>query len=194
MYRKLSKITIGVKRQKIEIEFLLVKKYFKYYCRKCKQKYNRERYRNMNEVRRKRPKEFWKIFKGRKYSPQNNISDNEFFEYLKALSSEIEETIPEDVKIFIEDFDSTARETTYSNFDNPFSQTEIRKAISSLSSNKSCGVDNIINEYFKNAADILVEPLQILFNKILHTGIFPSQLATRLIVPIYKRKRCRRYK
>ena len=80
-------------------------------------------------------------------------------------------------------FGSTARETTYSNFDNPFSLTEIRKAISNLSSNKPCGFDNIINEYFENAADILVEPLQIL-----HTGIFTSQWATGLIVPIYKKE------
>ena len=32
------------------------KKDYKYQCRKSKQKYNRERYRNMNEVRRKKSK------------------------------------------------------------------------------------------------------------------------------------------
>ena len=63
----------------------------------------------------------------------------------------------------MENFDSDERETTFSNFDDPFSQTEIRKATNNLSSNKARGVDNIINEYFKNAADLLVEPIQILF-------------------------------
>ena len=163
------------------------KKDYKYQCRKSKQKYNRERYRNMNEVRRKNPKQFWKIFKSRKYSPKNNISDQAFYEYFKNLSSEIEESIPEDVRNFMENFDSDERETTFSNFDDPFSQTEIRKAINNLSSNKASGVDNIINEYFKNAADLLVEPIQILFNKILQTGVFPAQWATGLIVPIYKK-------
>ena len=163
------------------------KKDYKYQCRKSKLKYNRERYRNMNEVRRKNPKQFWKIFKGRKHSPDNNISDQDFYEYFKNLSSEIEESVPEDVRNFMENFDSNDRETTFSNFDDPFSQTEIKKAINNLSSNKACGADNIINEYFKSAADLLSEPLQILFNKILQTGIFPSQWATGLIVPIYKK-------
>ena len=74
------------------------KKDFKYYCRKCKQKYNRDRYRNMNEVRKKNPKKIWKIFKGQKQSTDNNISMT-FFEYFKKLSSEMEESIPEMLKI-----------------------------------------------------------------------------------------------
>ena len=163
------------------------KKDYKYQCRKSKQKYNRERYRNMNEVRRKNLKQFWKIFKSRKYSPENNILDQAFYKYFKNLSSEIEESIPEDVINFIENFDIDERGTTFFNFDDPFSQTEIRKAINNLSSNKASGVDIIINEYFKNAADLLVEPIQILFNKILQTGVFPAQWATGLIVPIYKK-------
>ena len=52
---------------------------------------------------------------------------------------------------------------------------------------KACGVDNIMNEYFKNAVHILTEPIKMLFNKILYTGTFPSQWATGLVVPIYKK-------
>ena len=163
------------------------KKDFKYHCRKRKQKYNQERYKKMNEVRQKNPKQFWKIFKSRKSSPENNISDQEFFEYFRNLSSEIEENLPDDVRFFIENFDTDDRETTYTNFDDPFSQIEIRKAIKNLSSNKACGADNIINEYFIHAAELLVEPIKLLFNKILQTGVFPSQWATGLIVPIYKK-------
>lgn len=192
-YLKKSKVQEAIRDYNIaktdqnRARVFICKKDYKYFCRKCKQKYNNNRYRTMNEVRKKKPKEFWKMFKERKNTPQNNISENEFFEYFKNLSSETEETTPEDVRVFLENFDSEERETTFNSFDDPFSLNEIRAAISNLSSNKTCGSDNIINEYFKNAADILVEPLQILFNKILHTGIFPSQWATGLVVPIYKK-------
>ena len=39
------------------------KKDYKYLCRKKKQKYFVDRGRKMNELRKKKPKEFWKIFK-----------------------------------------------------------------------------------------------------------------------------------
>ena len=70
---------------------------------------------------------------------------------------------------------------------NHFPKTEIKEAILSLSANKACGVDNIMNEYFKNAVHILTESIKILFNKILYTGTFPSQWTTGLVVPIYKK-------
>ena len=89
----------------------------------------------------------------------------------------------------MENFDSGQRETTFTYLDKPFSQTEIREAISSLSANKACGVDNIMNEYFKNAVHILTEPIKILFNKILYRGTFLSQWATGLVVLICKKKK-----
>ena len=55
------------------------------------------------------------------------------------------------------------------------SYEKILNAIRSLKNNKSCGVDDILNEYFQKAADILIEPLYILFNKILDSGSFPAQ-------------------
>ena len=141
----------------------------------------------MNEVRKNKPKEFWKTFKQNKQSPSHSISRNDFFEFFKNLSSEIEETLPEEIRTFVENFDNNERDTTFSSLDEPFSQKEIIAAINNLSANKACGVDNIINEYFKNATDILIEPLQMLFNKILRSGTFPSQWATGLVVPIYKK-------
>ena len=176
-----------LKTEQNKARIFACKKDYKYFCRKQKNKYNHDRYMKMNEIRKNKPKEFWKTFKRKNQSPSNNISNNEFFEYFKNLSSEIEETLPDEVKTFVENFDNNERDTTFPNLDNPFTQKEITTAINNLSTNKACGVDNIINEYFKNAIDILIEPLQILFNKILRSGIFPSQWATGLVVPIYKK-------
>ena len=54
------------------------------------------------------------------------------------------------------------------------SHEEILNAIRSFKSNKSCGIDANLNEYFLKAADILIEPLYILFNKILESRSFPA--------------------
>lgn len=56
-----------------------------------------------------------------------------------------------------------------------------------MASNKSNGADNILNEYFKTASNILLQPLEILFNQILESGKFPSDWSTGIIIPIYKK-------
>ena len=61
---------------------------------------------------------------------------------------------------------------------------KLKKAINGLTSNKSCGADNILNEYFIYAANILIDPLEKLFNKIFESGIFPHKWSTGVIVPI----------
>ena len=161
------------------------KKDYKYLCRKKKQKYFVDRGRKMNTLRKKKPKEFWKIFKRKKSSPNHDITDNDFFEYFKQLSSENEDLISEQIADFVRDFD--ARDATFEVLDERISQAEILKAINGLSKNKSSGVDDILNEYFINASNILLEPLEVLFNKIFDSGKFPADWSTGIIIPIHKK-------
>ena len=163
------------------------RKDYKYYCRKCKQNFNRERCKQMNEMRKKKPKEFWKIFKSKKIRENSNISENDFFEYFKDLSSEIADHTPDDVQEFLQNFNTNDRNSTFQEMDMQISHEEILNAIRSLKSNKSCGIDDILNEYFLKAADILIEPLYILFNKILESRSFPAKWATGLVVPLHKK-------
>lgn len=141
----------------------------------------------MNELRKKKPKEFWKIFKCKKPSLNHDISDKDFFEYFKRLSSENEDTVDERIADFVRDFDFEARETTFEVLDERISQAEIQKAINGLATNKSSGEDNLLNEYFISAGSILLEPLEILFNKIFESGKFPMDWSTGIIVPIHKK-------
>ena len=163
------------------------KKDYKYFCRQKKQKFLIERGRKMNELRNKKPKEFWKIFRRKKPSPKHDISDDEFYQYFKRLTSESTDTINEQASDFMQNFDSSARETTFESLDEHITQAEIQKAINGLSSNKSCGADNILNEYFISAASVLLKPLELLFNKILDSGNFPTDWSTGIIVPIHKK-------
>ena len=139
----------------------------------------------MNYLRKKKPKEFWKIFKRKKSSPNHDISDADFFDYFKRLSSENEDTIGEPVSDFVRNFD--VGDATFEVLDERISQAEIQKVINGLSTNKSCGADNILNEYFISASSILLDPLEVLFNKVFESGKFPSDWSTGVIIPIHKK-------
>ena len=115
---------------------------------------------------RKKQKNFGKILKVKKIRENSNLSENEFFDYFKDLSSEKANHTPDDVQKFLQNFETNDRDSTFPEMDMQISHDEILKAIRNLKSNKSYGIDEILNEYFLKAADILIEPLYILFNKI----------------------------
>ena len=70
----------------------------------------------------------------------------------------------------------------------PSSTEEIRKIIASLPAKRSCGSDNISNVLLKEIAPILCEPLSIITNQSMHTGIFPDLMKLAEVVPLYKSK------
>ena len=82
----------------------------------------------------------------KKPSLNHDISDKDFFEYFKRLSSENEDRVDERIADFVRDFDFEARETTFEVLDERISQAEIQKAINGLATNKSSGEDNLLNE------------------------------------------------
>ena len=65
---------------------------------------------------------------------------------------------------------------------------EIRKAIMQLKNNKAPGFDQLINEYIKSTAGMMLPIYVYLFNKILNTRENPEQWLIGKIIPIYKGK------
>ena len=61
-------------------------------------------------------------------------------------------------------------------------------AIKRLKCNKTCGTDQIINEFFKSTVEVIAPVLCKLFNIVLHTGIVPENWCIGIINPIYKGK------
>ena len=139
----------------------------------------------MNEMRKRKPEEFRKTFRKRKNNVKHDIANEDFYNYFKELASEKVDIQNEPVQEFMQNFYSSARETTFEELDEPITQDEIKKAINGLTPNKSCGTDDILNEYFIHAANILIDPLEKLFNKIFESGIFPRQWSTGVIVFYY---------
>ena len=64
--------------------------------------------------------------------------------------------------------------------------TEVVKAINTLKSGKSCGLDLISSDMIKCCRDLLAKPICHLFNSIFNTGKFPSNWNTDIMVPIHK--------
>ena len=63
---------------------------------------------------------------------------------------------------------------------------EIIKSMKQLKSSKSSGIDLITNDMLKSSFPIFIEPINKLFNNILHFGIFPNDWNCSLITPILK--------
>ena len=73
-----------------------------------------------------------------------------------------------------------------------FSFTEVCKEciasiIKNMKSKSSTGYDNISNKLIKSAKDVLIKPLTLLMNQIIHTGEFPKQLKIAKVKPLFKK-------
>ena len=64
-----AKITLYNQNKTSEnrVALLKAKKDYKYFCRKCRLQFQRERCAKMNELRRNSPREFWKFFKNKNF-------------------------------------------------------------------------------------------------------------------------------
>ena len=69
-----------------------------------------------------------------------------------------------------------------------FNVDEIEKLIKKLKTGKSCGIDNIINEYLKKCPTSMKNAIVSLFNLVLKSGIVPSDWCIGIIIPLFKNK------
>ena len=156
------------------------KKDYKYYCRSCKQKYSYEQGRKMNELRKSRPREFWKQFKQKKISPSEpDVSTEDFFQYFRSLATADTTFENAEVSEFLQNFEANRADSTFNELDDPITQDEIKRATRHLKSNKACSLDTLLNEYFKESTGILIEPLEIIFNYILNKKKFSKAMDVR---------------
>ena len=71
----------------------------------------------------------------------------------------------------------------------PFTKQEIEKLLKKkLKNDKSCGIDNIINEFLKFCPSEMKSIIVKIFNLVLNTGLIPDEWCISLVQPIYKNK------
>ena len=65
--------------------------------------------------------------------------------------------------------------------------TEIIDIINKLKPKSSSGVDDLSNKVIKHIQEIIAEPLTIIINQMLNTGIFPDSLKISKVLPLFKK-------
>ena len=68
-----------------------------------------------------------------------------------------------------------------------FNDDDIKSLILSLNPNKSHGVHNISIRMILLCGDSIVTPLKLIFNNVLHTGIYPELWKYANVSPIHKK-------
>jgi len=142
----------------------------------------------MNEMRRRSPREFWRLFKsGYSGIVGDNISNEDFKNYFSEL---MDGGAPSDDKFadFVNQFDAyLVHSTTFESLDAPISDDEILRAIKKLGSNKAASIDNVLYKYLKVSVSVIINPLNMFFNHILDSKSFPRSWSTGVIIPIHKK-------
>ena len=78
------------------------------------------------------------------------------------------------------------RQNTVYNF-TEVSEECIDSIIKNMKSKSSTGYDNISNKFIDNAREVLIKPLTLLMNQIIHTDEFPKQLKIARVKPLFKK-------
>ncbi len=157
-------------------------KKYKREMKRVRNKANSNVVKQLRENKSKDPKTYWKIIKGDQTNKENEIALDKFYDHFRLLSNDDDHVDNEGIDYEItSDFNSAI-------LNGPITSDEVKRCIRKLKSNKSPGVDNIINEYIKCTVDLLCPLYVKIFNKILDTGVFPSEWSIGVIVPLYKNK------
>ena len=112
---------------------------------------------------------------------------NELSSYFANVGRQFADKIPSgkhDIKYYLQKIPPN----DHSIFLTTTNKTEITKLISSLKNKTSSGHDGISNKILKGITDSIVEPLNIIFNKSLEEGVFPTEMKKADTVPLYKSK------
>lgn len=126
------------------------------------------------------------IFKiGGKLVSDNHIICNKFCEFYSNIGSDLAKKIPTSKKTFSDYLDTHIRNSIYFA---PTDENEIETIVKNLKNKKSCGFDGISNILLKGIITQIKFPLSIVFNRSLEEGIFPYDMKTAEIIPIYKGK------
>ena len=127
----------------------------------------------------------------------NLISPRSWFDYFQTLLN-IENTADDSgfnevVEEVVNNHDSQqCEDCLYSQLNGEITETEIRKAISSLKSGKAAGPDGLPSDAFRNACNTLVRFLCPLFNKVFDSGVYPESWTKAVIFPLHKKGNPRR--
>ena len=147
-------------------------------------KHNKSTQNKLRSLKNKSPKEYWKIINSiDNKKADSNIELDKLYTFFKDLNEQPDtehDFCDNNIEFSIDDNDEI--------LNSPITDSEILKCIKLLKNNKACANDDIINEYIKSTAHIMLPLYTSFFNLILETGTLPEAWLEGIIKPIYKKK------
>ena len=153
--------------------------------RRKKRAFNCKKIKTIENLKGKQPKDFWKLFSKAKTESGRDITAESFYDYFKNLVDEINIVRNEEAENFCENNDFSGDDSIFEELAATITESEVQACIKKLKRDKSSGSDNIINESFLGAGDILLSHLTELFNLVLDSGHFPESWSDGIIIPLF---------
>ena len=72
-------------------------------------------------------------------------------------------------------------------------ENDVLKHLSSLRTKNSAGIDRISVKLLKKLSEALINPLTLVINQSLVTGVFPTKLKIAKVLPLFKKRRLYNY-
>jgi len=135
----------------------------------------------IENLRKQKPRDFWRFFKAKNSVIKNKISLEEFTKFFENISNNNADFCHTGAEDFCLNNDFNLENSAFPELDLPISVEEVRNAIKHLKRNKSSGSDCMLNEYFLECSDILSAHLCDVFNGIFVSGFFPDKWAEGII-------------
>ena len=144
-------------------------------------------WRTINKVLNKdSPSSFSAVnFQGQRLDRPNEIAEafNEHFVTIgPKLASNIEQKPDDNPLKYLEENNENSPKFQFKQVDASY----VRKAVMGLKNSKSPGPDKIPTKLLKDAIEFICQPLVMIFNASLETGIFPDIWKLARVTPIYK--------
>lgn len=174
------------------------KKIYRAVIRKAKYLHNNSRYWGA----RNKSKAAWQIINnnfcnGSKHTISEIIEDNNTYNNPIVIANKFNNYFVNITEKYVSKFNNSnfnagcVRTISNSLYLDPVTPREVLNTILGLKSSNSVGVDGISANILRHAAENLVPPLTCLINRSFADGIFPNNLKTARVLPLFKSGSCK---
>ena len=163
---------------------------FKTQIRKKRYIYDKSQTEKLISTKYSNAKAYWRLLKQTaNQNTKHSINAKQFAEYFKAINDPGDRffQVDEDILFYNERYVRGEFQIIFDELNCEIQTNELLSAIKQLRNGASAGPDLVLNEFFKNGSENLIQYLSILFNKLFHMGYFPKQWSEGFIVPIFKK-------
>jgi hypothetical protein len=167
-----------------------LKEYRKNCKRECRQ-YRQDLINKLNNLHDSHPKAYWDLVKKLKDDNSSNIdkiNPSDWFKHFQSLGKSENFTHPGKLEEVLAQIPYMENVKSFTELDFKINKTEILQAIKDLKNGKACGPDGICNELIKYSINVMLEPIQKVFNLILTSGTYPVGWAKGIIKPLHKKE------